>query len=75
MTRSLSDIILEPVITEKSTALSKHSKYTFKVSKGSSKTAIKKAFENIFPDRKILEIQTPIPLLSLTMSMRPFPPI
>ncbi len=58
MTKSVSDVILEPVITEKSTALSQFNKYTFKVSKNASKTAIKSAFEQAFPERKVLDVQT-----------------
>lgn len=58
MTSGLKDIILEPVITEKSTALSAHNKYTFKVAKGATKFQIRKSFESIFPKRKVLAIQT-----------------
>lgn len=58
MTRSVSDIILEPVITEKSTALSQFNKYTFRVARNASKTAIKHAFEQAFPNRKVKAIQT-----------------
>ena len=50
--------ILEPLITEKSTALTKQNKYTFLVSKDSTKDSIRKAFCEIFPDRKITSIQT-----------------
>ena len=39
------DIILSPVITEKSTNLSGLNKITFKVSKTASKTLIKKSIE------------------------------
>ena len=40
------DIILSPVITEKSTNLSGLNKITFKVSKTASKTLIKKVLKN-----------------------------
>lgn len=56
--KNISDILLEPVITEKSTALSSQNKYTFKVNKNASKSDIKNAFETIFPGRKILAVQT-----------------
>lgn len=56
--REAKDIILEPLITEKSTALTAHNKYTFKVAKAASKPQIRKAFELIFPNRKVLSIQT-----------------
>ena len=58
MTRNLSHILLEPVITEKSSTLSGFNKYTFKVSKDATKAGIKKAFEEVFPGRKVLAIQT-----------------
>ena len=58
MTKNLSDVLLEPIITEKSTSLSQHNKYTFKVSKHISKPLIKKAFEIVFPGRKVLSVQT-----------------
>ena len=50
--------ILEPVITEKSTALTQQNKYTFKVVKNASKDLIRKSFHEIFPDRKIKSIKT-----------------
>ncbi|OGI20063.1 MAG: 50S ribosomal protein L23 [Candidatus Melainabacteria bacterium RIFCSPHIGHO2_02_FULL_34_12] len=58
MAKNISDIIIKPLITEKSTALSQFNKYTFEVAKDASKSAIKNAFEVIFPDRKIKGIQT-----------------
>ena len=56
MTKEFSTI-LEPIITEKSTALSQQNKYTFKVLKGASKNEIRRDFALIFPDRKIKSIQ------------------
>ena len=58
MTKKLSDVILSPIVTEKSTALSQQNKYTFKVSRYASMTNIKKSFETIFPGRKVLTVQT-----------------
>ena len=58
MTKDFTSIILEPVITEKSTALSQQNKYTFQVSNSATKPAIKKVFEEIFPGRKVLKIQS-----------------
>ncbi len=54
----MTSVILEPVITEKSTALCQQNKYTFRVSKNATKHVIKHAFEAIFPGRKVLSIQT-----------------
>ena len=47
-TRSLSDIIISPVITEKSTILQESGQYTFKVSNNADKSSVKKAIEEIF---------------------------
>lgn len=57
MSKNLTSI-LKPVITEKSTALSKQNKYTFKVVKDASKDLIRKSFLEVFPDRKIKSIKT-----------------
>tara|TARA_B100001250_G_scaffold390317_1_gene390186 strand:+ start:585 stop:878 length:294 start_codon:yes stop_codon:yes gene_type:complete len=45
---SLSDIILSPVVTEKSTLLQESGKYTFKISKYADKLSVKKAVEELF---------------------------
>lgn len=42
------DIIIEPIITEKSMADMEHNKYTFKVKKTATKPEIKSALESIF---------------------------
>ena len=58
MGKNISDLILEPIITEKSTALSLQNKYTFKVANDASKDSIKQAFIEVFPGRKIVNIKT-----------------
>lgn len=58
MSSNLSKILKEPVITEKSTAMSMQNKYTFFVSKDATKTKIRKVFQEVFPDRKVLSVQT-----------------
>ena len=45
---SLSDIILSPVVTEKSTLLQESGKYTFVISKQADKLSVKKAIEQLF---------------------------
>ena len=45
---SLSDIIISPVVTEKSTLLQESGKYTFKISKYADKSSVKKAVEELF---------------------------
>lgn len=42
------DIIVKPVITEKSMALQDERKYVFRVQKGANKSEIKKAVETVF---------------------------
>ena len=42
------DIIIKPIITEKSIALTEANKYTFKVMKKANKTEVKKAVETVF---------------------------
>ncbi len=51
------DIILKPVITERSTDLMEENKYTFLVHKGANKIQIKKALEDIF-DVKVQSVNT-----------------
>lgn len=58
MNENLSTTLLKPIITEKSSALSQQNKYTFKVANHATKSTIRKAFEEIFPDRKVMSIQT-----------------
>lgn len=45
---NIQDIILAPVITEKSTLDAKNGKFTFEVAKESDKPTIKKAVEEVF---------------------------
>ncbi|MBM31636.1 MAG: 50S ribosomal protein L23 [Chloroflexi bacterium] len=50
-------IIINPVVTEKSTLLQEKGKYTFDVYKSSSKTDIIRAVENVF-DVKVDSVNT-----------------
>jgi large subunit ribosomal protein L23 len=52
------DIILAPVITEKSMAGAREKKYTFKVAQGATKIDIKKAVEEVFKDVKVKSVNT-----------------
>ncbi|MBQ9544433.1 MAG: 50S ribosomal protein L23 [Clostridia bacterium] len=47
------DIILKPVITERSMAEAANKKYTFRVAPGANKTQIKAAVEEVFPKTKV----------------------
>ena len=42
------DIIIKPVVTEKSVSLMEHNKYVFRVALSANKIEIKKAVESIF---------------------------
>ena len=50
------DIILKPVITEKSMEMLTQGKYTFKVAKDSNKIEIAKAVEALFPGVKVAKV-------------------
>lgn len=52
------DVILKPVITEKSTMASEHSQYVFKVAMGATKTDIKAAVEALFKGVKVKAVNT-----------------
>ncbi|MCG8503832.1 MAG: 50S ribosomal protein L23 [Sphingomonadales bacterium] len=51
------DVVLSPVITEKSTLGSEHNQYTFKVAQDASKGDIKAAVEGLF-DVKVKKVNT-----------------
>ena len=70
------DIILKPVITEKSMEMLTQGKYTFKVAKDSNKIEIAKAVEALFPGVKVAKVNTvncPLPMGRLG-SFRPTRP-
>ena len=52
------DVILKPVITEKSMAAMSSKKYTFLVHPESNKTMIKEAVEKMFPGTKVEKVNT-----------------
>ena len=51
------DVIVSPVITEKATTLSEHSKVVFRVRKDATKPQIKEAVERLF-DVKVVSVNT-----------------
>lgn len=51
------DIIIKPIITEKSMSLQAESKYTFKVAKNANKVMIKQAVEELF-DVQVAAVNT-----------------
>ena len=52
------DIIIRPIITEKSMAGAPFKKYTFEVAKDANKLEIKEAVEKVFPGVKVQKVNT-----------------
>ena len=52
------DVILKPIITEKSMNLMSEKKYTFSVHTQATKTQIKEAVEKMFPGTKVARVNT-----------------
>ena len=52
------DIIIKPVLTEKSYCAMADRKYTFQVAIGANKTEIKAAIEEVFPGVKVESVNT-----------------
>ena len=52
------DIIVKPVISERSMDMARDRKYVFKVMRGSSKTEIKQAVETVFKGVKVASVNT-----------------
>jgi large subunit ribosomal protein L23 len=53
-----SQVIIRPVVSEKSYVLATANKYTFRVHPDAHKTLIKQAVEALFDDVKVLEVRT-----------------
>ena len=53
-----SQVIIRPVVSEKSYVLATADKYTFRVHPDAHKTQIKQAIEALFEDVKVLEVRT-----------------
>ena len=52
------DIIIRPIITERSMALIAEGKYTFEVLKSANKIEIASAIETLFPGTKVASVNT-----------------
>ncbi len=52
------DIIIAPIITEKSMMAMAERKYTFRVMKGANKVEIAKAIEKVFPGTRVAKVHT-----------------
>ena len=53
-----SQVLIRPVVSEKSYVLATAGKYTFRVHPDAHKTQIKQAVESLFPDVKVLAVRT-----------------
>ena len=53
-----SQVIIRPVVSEKSYVLATAHKYTFRVHPDAHKTQIKQAVESLFPDVKVVGVRT-----------------
>jgi large subunit ribosomal protein L23 len=53
-----SQVIIRPVVSEKSYVLATANKYTFRVHPDAHKTQIKQAVEALFDDVKVVEVRT-----------------
>ena len=53
-----SQVIIRPVVSEKSYVLAGFDKYTFRVHPDAHKTQIRQAIESLYPDVKVLEVRT-----------------
>ncbi len=69
------DIIIKPLVTEKSTALMEEGKYVFKVAKSANKIEIGKAVEEIFKvkvaDVNTINVTGKMKRMGRTMGRRP----
>ncbi|UCH34275.1 MAG: 50S ribosomal protein L23 [Armatimonadota bacterium] len=56
--RDARDIIIRPILSEKSVAASEHDKYVFRVHLAATKVEIRNAIEVLFPDVKVSKVNT-----------------
>ena len=53
-----SQVILRPIVSEKSYALAAADRYTFRVHPAAHKTQIRQAIERLFPDVTVVDVRT-----------------
>jgi large subunit ribosomal protein L23 len=51
-------VLIRPVVSEKTYVLATAGKYTFRIHPDANKTQVKMAIEELFPDVKVLEVRT-----------------
>jgi large subunit ribosomal protein L23 len=52
------EVVIRPIVTEKSYALAAAGKYTFRVHPEAHKTQIRQAVEELFPDVRVVDVRT-----------------
>jgi large subunit ribosomal protein L23 len=52
------EVVIRPIVTEKSYALAAAGKYTFRVHPEAHKTQIRQAIEELFPDVRVVDVRT-----------------
>ncbi len=57
-TGELADLILRPIVSEKATYMMEDNKYVFEVVKTATKPEIRAAIESLFPEVKIVQVNT-----------------
>jgi len=58
VTTDYRDILIRPILTEKSVAKTVQRKYTFEVAKSATKIEIRKAVEKVFSGTKVRQVNT-----------------
>jgi large subunit ribosomal protein L23 len=53
-----SQVVIRPVVSEKSYVLASAGKYTFRVHPDAHKTQIRQAIEELFPEVKVVDVRT-----------------
>lgn len=56
--REARDIIIKPILSEKSVAAGEANKYVFRVHRQATKVDVRNAIEEIFPDVKVSKVNT-----------------
>lgn len=56
--REAREIIVRPILTEKSVALAARGRYAFEVSLGANKIEIRQAVESLFPGTRVAKVNT-----------------
>ena len=51
-------VLIRPIVSEKTYVLATAGKYTFRIHPDANKTQVKMAVEELFPDVKVLEVRT-----------------